>query len=157
MLSTDSHDSDAYDIIDGIINGIFDNNDNNTGDDNDNNNNNQDDDYCSIFSDNDNVDRDAEEEEEDDEGDNCDGYGQSGLDDNFHHKLTTNNDHDEAVDQHVAVEDRYEIGDHHVLDNERNIMYDDPHVMIDDRHREGGGVVICGEGDVHDSDYNPSR
>lgn len=134
MLATESHDSDAYDIIDGIINGIFDNNDNN--------NSNQDDDYFSIFSDNDNVDR------------NADG---SELDDNFHHKLTTNNDHDEAVDQHVVVEDRYEVDDHHVLDNERNMMYDDTHVMIDDRHREGGDVVICGEVDDHDSDYNPSR
>jgi len=152
MLATESHDSDAYDIIDGIINGIFDNNDNYTGKDN-NNNSNQDDDYFSIFSDNDNVDRDAEEEE-DDERDNCDG---SELDDNFHHKLTTNNDHDEAVDQHVVVEDRYEVGDHHVLDNEPNMMYDDTHVMIDDHHREGGGVVICVEGDDHDSDYNPSR
>jgi hypothetical protein len=154
MLATESHDSDAYDIIDGIINGIFDNNDDNTGEDN--NNSNQDDDYFSIFIDNDNVDRDAEEEE-DDEKDYSDGYGQSELDDNFHHKLTTNNDHDEAVDQHVVVEDRYEIGDHHVLDNEPNMMYDDTHVMIDDHHREGGGVVICVEGDDHDSDYNPSR
>ena len=154
MLATESHDSDAYDIIDGIINGIFDNNDNNTG--KDNNNSNQDDEYFNIFSDNYNVDRDAEEEE-DDEKDNYDGYGQSELDDNFHHKLTTNNDHDDAVDQHVVVEDRYEVGDHHVLDNERNMMYDDTHVMIDDRHREGGDVVTCGEGDDHDSDYNPSR
>jgi hypothetical protein len=154
MLATESHDSDAYDIIDGIINGIFDNNDNNTG--KDNNNSNQDDEYFNIFSDNYNVDRDAEEEE-DDEKDNYDGYGQSELDDNFHHKFTTNNDLDEAVDQHVVVEDRYEVGDHHVLDNERNMMYDDTHVMIDDRHREGGDVVTCGEGDDHDSDYNPSR
>jgi hypothetical protein len=131
MLATESHDSDVYEIIDGIINGIFDNNDNN-------------------------EDRDAEEED-DDERDNCDGYGQSELDDNFHNKITANKDHDEAVVQHVVVEDRYEIGDNHVLDNERNMMYGDPHVVLDDRHREGGGVVICGEGDDYDSDYNPSR
>lgn len=153
MLATESHDSDAYDIIDGIINEIFDNNDNNTG--KDNNNSNQVDDYFSIFSDNDNVDRDAEEE--DDERDNYDGFGQSEVDDDFHHKFTTNNYLVDAVDQHVVVEDRYEVGDHHVLDNERNMMYDDTHVMIDDRHREDGDVVICVEVDDHESDYNPSR
>ena len=165
MLTSESHDSDTYDIIIHDTVEEIDNDNDNDNDDNDIGEDNNGDDYCSLFSDNNiNTDRDAEEEVEDD-------HELSDVDDCHHHKLTTDNDdhhlvnddeHHEVAEDHDEVSDGHHVpvADHHAVGHDDQMMDEDHHVMVEEHHqidREGGGVVVCGEGDDRDSDYNPSR